>query len=75
MKTERPSPPPFLKTFHKIPFFFKGWLPLGKPSFKKNRNFMKNFHKMVTPSPCCICEILIQIFTVNELVYNRIYEI
>ena len=28
---------------------------------------MKNFHKMVTP-PYCICEILIQIFTVNELV-------
>ena len=24
---------------------------LGKPSFKKNRNFMKNFHKMVTPPP------------------------
>ena len=35
---------------------------LGKPSFKKNRNFMKNFHKMVTPPPYCICEILIQIF-------------
>ena len=28
MKTERP-PPPFVKTFHKIPVFFKGWLPLG----------------------------------------------
>ena len=27
MKTERP-PPPFVKTFHKIPVFFKGWLPL-----------------------------------------------
>ena len=41
----------------------------------KKEDFMKNFHKMVTPPPCCICEILIQIFTVNELVYNRIYEI
>ena len=27
---------------------------------------MKNFHKMVTPPPYCICEILFQIFTVNE---------
>ena len=32
---------------------------------------MKNFYEMVN----CIYEILIQIFTVNELVYNRIYEI
>ena len=51
---------------------------LGKPSFKKNLDFMKNFHKMVTPPPpppYCICEILIQIFTVNELIYIRIYEI
>ena len=24
---------------------------LGKPSFKKYRNFMKNFHKMVAPPP------------------------
>ena len=38
------------------------WKILGKPSFKKNRNFTKNFHKMVTPPPYCICEILIQIF-------------
>ena len=36
---------------------------LGKPSFKKNFRFMKNFHKMVPPPPpSCICEILIQIF-------------
>ena len=39
---------------------------------------MENFHKMVTPlppPPYCICEILNQIFTVNELIYNRIYEL
>ena len=33
---------------------------------------MKNFHKMGPPPPNCICEILIQIFTVNELVYDII---
>ena len=26
----------FVKVFHKIPVFFKGWLPLGEASFKKN---------------------------------------
>ena len=26
-------------------------LQLGKPSFKKKSDFMKNFHKMVTPLP------------------------
>ena len=30
----------------------------------KKEDFMKNFHKMVTPlPPSCICEILIQIFS------------
>ena len=43
--------------------FIKASSVLGKPSFKKNRNFMKNFHKMgAPPPPYCICEILIQIF-------------
>ena len=28
----------------------------------KKEDFMKNFHKMVTPPPYCICEILIQIY-------------
>ena len=30
---------------------FTGIFCLGKPSFKKYRNFMKYFHKMVTPPP------------------------
>ena len=34
----------------------------GSHPLKKNSDFMKNFHKMVTPPPSCICEILIQIF-------------
>ena len=41
---------------------------LRKPSFNKYEDFMKNFHKMVASPPAppsCICEILIQIFTVN----------
>ena len=36
---------------------------LGNSSVKYDRNFMKKFHKMVTPlPPSCIDEILIQIF-------------
>ena len=35
---------------------------LGKPSFKKKRNFMKKFHKTVPPPPYCFYEILIQNF-------------
>ena len=36
------------------------YLCLGKPLLKKYRNFMKYFHKTVTP-PHCFYEILIQI--------------
>ena len=47
----------------------------GSHHLKKTFFFMKTFHKMVTPPLYCICEILIQIFAVNELIYNRMYEI
>ena len=41
----------------------KCYQALGKPSFKKYRNFMKYFHKTVAPPPpYCIYEILFQIF-------------
>ena len=55
----------FLQLHDNFMFSFGGKFNLGKPSFKKKRFFMKNFHKMVTPPPpitYCICEILIQIF-------------
>ena len=49
---------------------------LGKTSFKKKRNFMKKFQKTVTPPPrTAFMKSLFRFFTVNELVYNMIYEI
>ena len=41
----------------------------------KKRGFYEKLSQNGDPPPYCICEILIQIFTVNELVYDRIYEI
>ena len=51
---------------------------LGKHSRKKKRNFMKKFHKTVTPPPYCFYEILIQNFdriSSTYVVLNKRYEI
>ena len=38
MKFGRPTPP-FVKKFHKIPFFFRRWLPLALKNAKEKCNF------------------------------------
>ena len=54
-------------------------LALGKPSFKKKRNFMKKFHKTVTPPPrTAFMKSLFRTLTVfmsTFTVLNKRYEI
>ena len=59
-KHSDPSPP-FVKTFHKITFFFKGWLPLLNPAYIHLSWIYRNFEYFNCLSnlnihphdPCC----------------------
>ena len=54
----------FVKVFHKIPVFFKGWLPLGEASFKKNWFFSEKIRKGggISPNPKFPNQKMIEIF-------------